>query len=126
MNYLLLSLLIMTSLMATPAFGQLCAPQTGQMGQMPLTYYRVGLVSIDRKLSRNEGDGLLLALKDEAISEKYIIRLKPNTDGTYELEMLIRIIFFDKKEADMAVELMKQTMQYQPDKFVLEVVQEHQ
>jgi hypothetical protein len=119
-------LFIILFITVTPAFAQLSVPQTGQMGQQPLTYYRVGFVSKGKHLTKNEGEGLLVSLKDEPITEKYLIRLKPNIDGTYEIEMLVRIIFFDRKEAEKAVNMLKDMTPFYSTKFDLEVVQETQ
>lgn len=116
-------ILIFLFFIATPAFAQLSPPMTGQMATQPLVYYRVGFVSRGKQLSRTEGNQLLDSLKNEPITEKYILRLKQSPDKTYEVEMLMKIIFFDKHEADLALEFLQENPMFCKTSFDLEVVE---
>jgi hypothetical protein len=117
---LLLFLLLITT---TPVFAQLSPPMTGKMEQQPLIYYRVGFVSKHKHLTEPEINDLLENLKNDKISETYLFQPKKSTDGTYEIEMLLRIIFFDEKEAESAKKFLEYNPQFDPSKFDLEIVE---
>jgi hypothetical protein len=110
-------------IIATPAFAQLSTPQIGKFAQEPLIYYRVGFVSKHKHLTEIEVNNLLDSLKNSDISETYVFQPKQSTDGTYEIEMLVRIIFFDKKEAESAKKFLLYNPQFDPSKFDIEVVE---
>lgn len=116
-------LLILLLMLATPVNAQLAAPMTGKMEQQPLVYYRVGFVSVKKKLTHVQVLDLISSLEHEPIAEKYIFLPKQSEDKTYEVEMLLKIIFLDKNEALNAVEFLKQNPMFCTTSFNIEVVE---
>jgi len=116
-------LLVFLLMLATPVSAQLAAPMTGHFAQSPLVYYRVGFVSLNKRLSHFEILNLISNLEKDPIGEKYIFLPKQSEDKTYEVQMLMKIIFLDKHEAETAVEFLKQNTQFNTTKFNVEIVE---
>lgn len=114
---------ILTNNGAQTAYAQLSAPMTGRMEQQPLLYYRVGFVSLHKQLKHSEVLELISSLEKEPIAEKYLFLPKQSSDKTYEVEMLLKIIFLDKHEAENAVEFLKQNPMFCTKSFSIEVIQ---
>jgi hypothetical protein len=114
-------LLFFLFLSTPPAKAQLAAPMTGHYA--PLIYYRVGFVSKHKHLTEKEAVQLIASLKDEPIIEKYILRPKQNPDGSYEIEMLMRIIFFEKHEAELALQYLQDNPQFCTTSYDTEIVE---
>lgn len=115
--------LIFILFIATPAMAQLSPPQTGRMAQQALTFYRIGFVSKSKKLSIRDGQALINSIKGEPIEDKYIFRLKKSPDGTYEIEMLMKIIFLDKHEAELAIKYLEDNPNFCTEVFDTEIVE---
>jgi hypothetical protein len=111
----------------SPVSAQLLSPpMTGKMEQQPIVYYRVAFVSKNKKLTKDETEALIHSLDDNPISEKYILKPHENADHTYEIEMRVRIIFFEKSEAEKALTALKTNLNFDGLKFDLIVVKESQ
>jgi len=119
-------ILILAFAFAAPSYGQLAPALPGIVAPTPLVFYRVAFISKGKHLSFKEVHDLLISLAEEPIAEKYILTSRENNDHTFEIEMKMRIVFFDRKEAEKALAVLKDNSNYDSAKFDLEVVKESQ
>lgn len=105
-----------------PVIAQLSNPLSGTMAPEPLTFYRVALVSKQTFDKQDIAEAVAKELTD--VSEVFKAKVIPS-GNTFKIAMMLRIIFWDKKEAETAMEYLKQNPQAETDKYDIQVVIDH-
>lgn len=109
--------------LAVPVTGVLGVPQQGKTDThtnvSPLKYYRIGVLvnakTFNSKEVCDEAVTLFSKQMTEEILDKYIVKSIKNDDGTYSVALLLRVIFFDKAEAEKAKKLLESYQDDHPD-----------
>lgn len=109
-----------TAAYINPAYAQLGHPMPGMIAPQPLKFYRVALIS-KQAFNRTEADAAMAVLKD--LSDVYKSKVIDN-HGTYKIAMMIRIIFFERKDADDACEFLKKHPMHEPNKYDIQVIED--
>lgn len=120
MQYLIL-ILILLNLTTLPSRAQLSAPLPATMAQPPLVYYRVALVTPTSFISKDVADAVCKEMTATANEDQYIFKVVENKNKTFSVHMLLRILFFDKAEAEKAADFLRNNPNYDPAKFAIQV-----
>lgn len=124
MKYILI--LLIMGIWALPTYAQLSNPLPGIYAPAPISFFRIALIPPMSFKSLDVAQATCDQLKTIDADEKYFLfKVVEQPDHTYSVWMLLRIIFFEKKDAELALEYLKNDPRYDTTKFKAEVVMDH-
>ena len=118
-----LLLLIIMFIISTPVFGQLSCPSVPKLDPGPIKFYRIALVPTSLFSSQAVANAVVLELQTRPEMSNYIPKVF-KVGNSYQVVLMVKIMFFDRKEAEKALTFIQERPEYATSHFAAKIVED--